>query len=91
MKKENEKVSEDLWGVDSFEEIGNPYEETKEKDWETIERKEKIPLFQAFKDQEEYVEEYNSVLNTIPKKKRYIFATFIMRLNQSVREGHYSE
>lgn len=63
----------------------------KEKDWKTIERKEKIPLFQAFKDQEEYVEEYNNVLNTIPKKKRYIFATFIMRLNQSVREEHYSE
>ena len=61
------------------------------ENWETVERKKKIPLFQAFKDQEEYAEEFNGVLNTIPKKKRYIFATFMMRLNQSIREGHYSE
>ena len=28
---------------------------------------------------------------SISEKKRYIFATFIMRLNQSIREGHYGE
>jgi len=50
-------------------------------------RRKSVPMFQAFKDNEEYAQAFDDVLNTIPKKKRYIFATFMMRLNQSVREG----
>ena len=56
------------------------------KEKETYRRK-SVPLFQAFKDNEEYSKWVDDVLNTIPKKKRYIFATFMMRLNQSLREG----
>ena len=50
-------------------------------------RRKSVPMFQAFKDNEEYTKWVDDVLNTIPKKKRYIFATFMMRLNQSLREG----
>ena len=40
-----------------------------------------------FEDAEEYGQHFDAVLNTIPKKKRYVFATFMLRLQQSIREG----
>ena len=50
-------------------------------------RRKSVPMFQAFKDEEEYAQTFDDVLNSIPKKKRYIFATFMMRLHQSIKEG----
>ena len=44
-------------------------------------------MFQSFEDAEEYGQHFDAVLNTIPKKKRYVFATFMLRLQQSIREG----
>ena len=58
----------------------------KEKIKETY-RKENVPMFQSFEDAEEYGQHFDAVLNTIPKKKRYVFATFMLRLQQSIREG----
>ena len=57
-----------------------------EKIKETYRRK-SVPMFQSFEDAEEYGQHFEDVLNTIPKKKRYVFATFMMRLNQSIKEG----
>ena len=58
----------------------------KEKIKETY-RKKGVPMFQSFEDAEDYAQHFDAVLNTIPKKKRYVFATFMLRLQQSIREG----
>ena len=58
----------------------------KEKIKETYRRK-SVPMFQSFEDAEDYAKNFEDVLSTIPKKKRYVFATFMMRLNQSIKEG----
>ena len=44
-------------------------------------------MFQAFKDEEEYAQTFDDLLKSIPKKKRYIITTFMMRLHQSIKEG----
>ena len=58
----------------------------KEKKWETIESKKKIPMFSAYRNNEEYAEAFKDVSDSMKRGTQYKLTTLTMRLQQTIIE-----
>ena len=58
----------------------------KEKVWETIESKKKIPMFSAYRNNEEYAEAFKDVSDSMKRGTQYKLTTLTMRLQQTIIE-----
>ena len=57
-----------------------------EKVWETIESKKKIPMFSAYRNNEEYAEAFKDVSDSMKRGTQYKLTTLTMRLQQTIIE-----
>ena len=58
----------------------------KEKKWETIESKKKIPMFSAYRNNEEYAEAFKDESDSMKRGTQYKLTTLTMRLQQTIIE-----